>query len=569
MAIMIPETPKYFSPASLENVMFESLKLLPDSYYVFHSFRITDISENILNENETDFVIFNKTKGVLCIEAKAGAIRYELGEWLYQSGVPMHNGGPFMQAEQNKWKLINYIKSRYNLSDILEKCKFLHCVWFPSIYRKDISKINLPSDGNTKLIITKDDLENPLNKIEEIFDIQVRQNLQTNLNEYEVSKLLNEVFCPSFNIFPTSNLENDIKKIIFHRMLDEQISVLNFLNEQKIVAISGAAGTGKTLIAVEKAERLAHSGTKVLFICFNNQLQEFLNKTYACNGIDFYTISAFACKICGSSVPNYFKLNNEIENQYLCGTFPYQNIIIDEGQDLGRDEIEESGLLNTFKEIVNDSETGSLYIFYDKLQLIQSYLLPKVILEADCKITLFKNCRNTQNIAKTSIKPLNIKFSKMKDGAIAGVPAKLHFCSEKNIVIQNLDETLKNFISSEINDIVILTCKTENDSILTDFIIKEKYKGKYKFTTCRKFKGLEADAVILVDVDIDTFTEENKMIYYVGTSRAKFQLEIFTLMDDEECKTVLYNTLQSKSKNIKNPKRELASALNTNCVLNK
>ncbi len=44
-----------------------------------------------------------------------------------------------------------------------------------------------------------------------------------------------------------------------------------------------------------------------------------------------------------------------------------------------------------------------------------------------------------------------------------------------------------------------------------------KYKG-VKYTTCRKFKGLEADAVILIDVDESIFEEEHKLLYYVGTS---------------------------------------------------
>lgn len=43
MAVMIPERPRTFAPASQEGLMFEALELLPDEYYVFHSFRITDV----------------------------------------------------------------------------------------------------------------------------------------------------------------------------------------------------------------------------------------------------------------------------------------------------------------------------------------------------------------------------------------------------------------------------------------------------------------------------------------------------------------------------------------------
>lgn len=55
-----------------------------------------------------------------------------------------------------------------------------------------------------------------------------------------------------------------------------------------------------------------------------------------------------------------------------------------------------------------------------------------------------------------------------------------------------------------------------------------------KFTTYRKFKGLEADAVILIDVYKNIFFNENVLLFYVGTSRARISLDIITGMNDEE-----------------------------------
>ena len=81
------------------------------------------------------------------------------------------------------------------------------------------------------------------------------------------------------------------------------------------------------------------------------------------------------------------------------------------------------------------------------------------------------------------------------------------------------------------------------------------------FSTCRKFKGLEADAIILLDVTSDIFEEENALIYYVGTSRARLWLDMLTTMDDEACTDVLQSAFEKRG-HIKNPKRELASAIN-------
>lgn len=93
MAIMIPEVAREYDLASLEGVMFDSLKKLPPDYYVVHSFKNVYVEDNILHEGEVDFVVFNQSKGLLCLEAKAGAVKYEGGCWKYASGRIMKHGG--------------------------------------------------------------------------------------------------------------------------------------------------------------------------------------------------------------------------------------------------------------------------------------------------------------------------------------------------------------------------------------------------------------------------------------------------------------------------------------------
>lgn len=107
---MCPDKPKTFTPNSREDLMFEALRKLPDSYYVFHSFSIVIVEDGALFESETDFVIFNQQKGLLCLEAKAGQVKYEDGVWKYGSGIEMNHDGPYHQATQNKWKLGKYMK---------------------------------------------------------------------------------------------------------------------------------------------------------------------------------------------------------------------------------------------------------------------------------------------------------------------------------------------------------------------------------------------------------------------------------------------------------------------------
>lgn len=399
--------------------------------------------------------------------------------------------------------------------------------------------------------------------LERIFATELPGGKETNLSDNDFNRIMREILCPQFNVFPSVTFEADLKKIVFHRLLKEQSSILNFLSEQKTVVINGAAGTGKTMIAVEKAQRHALAGEKVLFLCYNNQLKNYLSDNYANENIDYYTISGYACRLCNVTTPNYSKMQAKLEDMYVFGTFPYEHIVIDEGQDFGIDDVEEANIIETMRSIIVDTkpDTSSFYIFYDRLQLVQSSKVPKYITDADCKLTLYRNCRNTENIAITSLAPITERVPKLIDGCVKGTPAKLHYCIDEAAVHEKLNMLLETLKGQGVKDIVILTCKTEATSIISHTVINGFYRNKYRFSTCRKFKGLEADAVILIDVDSDTFTDNNILIFYVGTSRARLWLDIITTMDNETCANVLQHSFE-KNGTIRNPQRELAAAIN-------
>ena len=561
MAVMIPEVPREYDPLSLEGDMFKALSGLPDDYYVIHSFKNVFVEDNVLHEGEADFVIFNQNYGIICIEAKGGQVKYQAGCWKYASDRIMKHGGPYNQASQNKWDLLTRIQMS-PLKDLQYRCKLLHAVWFPSISESDLSTNRFPPEFDRHITMTMEALENPQKYIDSIFAIELENSIKTNLSDNDAKRLIREIICPEFDIFPSSSFDVDLKKITFNRLLEEQKVLLNYLVEQKSAVINGAAGTGKTMIAVEKATRHANQGDKVLFLCFNVFLRDHLEERYANNNIDFMTIDGFACKICKTQKADYKQASDKVIDMYLTGSFPYKHVIVDEGQDFGRDEIEESDLLQVIHDTVveNDEVDGTFYVFYDRLQLIQSKAIPSYISDADCKLTLYKNCRNTENIALTSLKPITERTPKLYEGAIKGVPATIHFCRDLEGILEcatNLIESLKN---EGITDVVFLTCNTVENSILEAKVSDGKFKKKL-FTTCRKFKGLEADAVILVDVDEHTFEEENVLRYYVGASRARVRLDMITMMDDEECTRVLTDRI-NYSKKIKKPMRELAYALN-------
>lgn len=557
MAVMIPEIPNPFQTRSLEDVMFEALKSLPDSCMIFHSFRLTDVKAGILNESETDFIIFDRKRGVLCLEAKAGAVSFRDGRWMYGNGTPMRSGGPFRQAAANKWKLMELIGNS-RLGFLTERIKFLHGVWFPSLSSERIDEIVMPPEADRRIVLGSEALFDAWTCIEHLFSLNVPAGIVTDISDGEFRAVVREILCPKFNIFPPPKFDVDLKHAVFHRMLDEQSGILNFLTEQKSAVINGAAGTGKTMIAVEKAVRHAADGERVLFLCYNSELKKFLVLHYENPLIDFMTLDGYVCRLCGVSVSDYGRAEKKLKDFAAFDSFPYDHVIVDEGQDFGRDAVENAKLLHLLHDAVlaDPNSKSSCYVFYDRFQVVQSDRIPGFIRNAECRLTLHKNCRNTENVCRTAMSLLPECGKAEVLRGIAGKIPCIHFCGEKTY-FNALDDVIGGLHRDGIDDIVILTLSTETDSIVSGSIRNGVY-GECRFMSCRKFKGLEADAVILVD-----FTEltviNDAMLFYVGASRARIRLEIMTTMDNESCRNTM-ERMKGEGAG-RRPMRDLASML--------
>ena len=553
MAIMHPEKPVDFEPNSREDIMFEALKKLSDEYFVFHSFSIVSVVDATVHESETDFVVFHPKKGILCIEAKAGRVNCEQGIWKYGSGIEMSHGGPFNQAAQNKWKLKKYIE-QVGLGSVLDRCKLMHAVWFPSVDKQHIDRIPFPPEADKRLTLTMDSMNDIESSISEIFDIDLPGGKETALSGNDVQNLINRVLAPSFNLISLSDMKISHNRQVFKVMLKEQAALFNYLEEQNNAVINGMAGTGKTVLAVEKAKRHAQRDEEVLFLCYNAFLKDYLIKNYNHDHIHFYTIDGLACKICNTAEPDYSLLKEKLEESYFDGSFPYQHIIIDEGQDFGQAKMEETEIIELLKSNVLDDDTknGTFYLFYDRNQMIQSEKVPDYIGEADCRLTLYRNCRNTENIALTSLRLLGSnKKPKLLDGALPGDSPELYISDKAEDIKQIINNTIQENIGFGIENIVILTCRTEMTSIIADSCNDGKYLGykkSVKFTTCRKFKGLEADLIIMVDMNRDLFESGGEQLYYVGSSRARYKLVMIANLSEEDCNEVIRRLQIRKTK---------------------
>jgi len=309
------------------------------------------------------------------------------------------------------------------------------------------------------------------------------------------------------------------------------------------------------------ARRFSVQGEKTLFLCYNKKLCEYLQGSNPFENVDYYSIDAYTVKTTPSHTINYCELHQSLLSIDEC--FPYQHIIVDEGQDFGKELIEDNELFDLFEMLVTTtSKAGTFYVFYDSNQLIQANTLPAYIEHADCRLTLYRNSRNTRCIAETSAVPLpDTRRVKLSGKCLEGDPPSFMFAETLDEASSCINAMINKLSTDGYTSIQLLSMTTEEKSVIASLLKGGCYHNEGRcipFTTCRKFKGLEADAIVLVDIDRSIFENEvAKRIFYVGTSRARFALCALLSITKEESKKLIKEYNIPKSSN--NPQKTIAS----------
>lgn len=560
MAIMIPgmqykDLQKDFNGSVGELRLYELLEQLPNDFYVLHSTswneqrRRNELSpRKYVQWGEADFTVYHPEKGIIVFEVKDGLISYsrERG-WIQTNRKTGATSSidPMAQAEKSKYYFRDQIfKPAF---DGMVPFTFCSAVWFTSGDRNLVTG-NLPLNYKEETTLWANDLasveqvQNAINRVFKYHDAYC-----ANPSQELTSKTL-DLLAPEFGLIRSIHSRAIANETLFHLMTREQNRLLEYLDEQQTAAIHGAAGTGKTIMAIEKAKRMETDGP-VLLLCFNRFLMEHIREELSDNhpNISVFTIDGLYTKLSGG-LPHFDSADDrndailEVLMDWKSLRWNYKHIIIDEGQDFFADHLQLLG------EIAEEKD-GCFYVFYDKNQFIQGQEYPEWLDHAECRLVLSHNCRNTHEIALTSTRPIalpekRIRMNPFMERAEQPKP-KLFFVSDNEALQEYVLKLIRKYSDAKYkkSDIVLLSMKAEGCSALErENMIPElaaicsdkRQTNKVLFTTVRKFKGLEADVVICIDVDEDTFTNEtNRSLFYVGTSRAKTWLDIVTTTSQE------------------------------------
>ncbi|MBO5638206.1 MAG: NERD domain-containing protein [Acidaminococcaceae bacterium] len=541
MSIFFPSIATSFHASEGEKLVYKALQKLNNEYSIIHSYRWLGDESQRRSEGEADFLIIHPAKGILSVEVKAGGVAFRNGNWIQ---VNRNTGtekvmDPFGQAAESQYRVRLLLRNNYRGTMPL----IGRAVWFTSVCVD--KNLKLPQEAVRDIILDQDSLAEPEKALDAAFGYWQR-NLRfvpTPLTGGHYKELL-RVLLPSFQIAETISSSARENQTSYVQLTRQQFAVLDFLREQKIAAIHGPAGTGKSLLAIEKARMLAQTGQKVLLLCFNEFLLQHLRTQELDPLITVHNVRSLAEEILQDDSLPIEQINKFFE-EYFATDFDdtdwqYPNIVVDEGQDISDAMLEHLSFLAE----LND---GSFYVFYDRNQFILERNSPEapryLDTKAECRLVLFRNCRNTAEIAATVGSLVDMRQEPYVNN-VHGEKPKAVFYNDKAAARGIAERFVKTMQENRValEDMVILSVHSLEHSALhgvTELagipVSNTLEEGKVWVTTTRKYKGLEAKAVLLIDVEVSKLTDTvmQRMIY-IGGSRANTYLKVAFYEDVEK-----------------------------------
>lgn len=332
-------------------------------------------------------------------------------------------------------------------------------------------------------------------------------------------------------------------------LTDDQLTILNAPYSDNMI-VSGAPGTGKSVLAIYRAADLANSGKKALLLVYNRPLRQYISS--AVNSLHISTeVSTYYSWLrdiyktqLHKPVPcNHFEWNWDMVTADFktLGTL-YDNILIDEAQDFPLELINALTYVGKYVNCFMDVDQRIFSKRYTRYQDVAA------VLGIEAMYTLSENFRNTEEIfdfAKIYNDNDCNNITTIRNGE---KPLFLHVDSEAEqidtiaTIIQNNSTStigvftnyneqedtaniIKDHVSSKIQ-VCAYDSKSKNKELWTvDF----DHSGVFVLST-GTMKGLEFDIVIIPNVD-KLYGKNDSMInantFYVAATRASEELYCF------------------------------------------
>lgn len=513
---------------------------LDNSYIVFHGVAWPSLdAEGRPRDGEADFVIAHPQRGILVMEVKGGVIRCSprTGRWSSTDRVGrVHDiKDPFTQAKDNKYILLDSLKG--GLRQPRRRINIGHAVAFPDVV---VGEDWLGPDKPRQIVLDATDLADLSGWVGRVLAYWRGPETQKETAPGEEAvKTLMGFLGKDWELRPAlwGDFVQEQQQII--RLTEQQYLILDALNRQRRAAICGCAGSGKTMLAAEKATRLARQGFRVLLTCFNKNLAaDMRTRLKSSSNLDIFHFHALCYDLARRAGMLPVKrdddtfFNRQLPEALMDAAdaldIRYDAIVVDEGQDFRED------WWIPLQTLLRDPDHGILYIFFDDNQRL--YVPDSAFPIQQPPYPLTVNCRNTQNIHRMVVKFYKAEVSPSAWGPI-GRPLEVVFYDGPQRLRSTLQAVLRQLTVEErvpTDEIVVLTPRSLSRSRLLGSDISggpgltdtwPPSSGQVYCTTIYDFKGLERAAVILADIHSwPPEWDDMVRLLYVGCSRARNHL---------------------------------------------
>ena len=556
MAKMIPSVLSPEIKSKAEKKIFRWFRDAPDTegWVVIHSLGISN--HRTVLYGELDFFVLAPKLGVFALEVKGGRVSRSDGVWLFTDKYNHTNTkvrGPFDQANEGMFSLMDAIKAKFGSQSKLCRLLFGTGVMFPDIVFTDVG-----TDGHQWQVFDSrngTDVGEYIRKLakysrqkwEDHYHFFYDDMLPTAADIKELTKWLRA----DFDNAVTLGKKIDYAEEELIKLTNEQLKCIDQLEDNPRCFIKGAAGTGKTLLAIEEVKKATALGEKVALFCFNSQLGVWLKQYFSKLPEELQpayvgTIHSWLKQIVDGadmvSVPNdgdlaryyYDELPNIAYDALNINPVTYDRIVIDEAQDIiGSpaffviDEVLKRGLERGKWVLFGDFTRQAIYTstksaaeLEEELEDITSFI----------RFKLRINCRNTKFICDEIKNITGFDSGQEVWTKISGIAVDHSPYTNEEEQVSLIEQTIQRLINDGIKpgEITVLSpLKRENSIISQISNIKIKNYSPnvtdcITFSTIHAFKGLENKVIIMVDID----SFEHEQLMYVGLSRARIGLFI-------------------------------------------
>lgn len=530
---------------------------LGEGYTVFHRARWLDApGKGPPQDGECDFLIAHPARGALVLEVKGGRVRVDpaTGRWVSEDrdGVRHDIRDPFDQANNTRHVLTRKILATPQWKG--RKVTMGHAVALPHCVKGDASV----SEFSRDVTLDADDLTRAGEAIERLFTAVWKLQPDSFWRNHGVPTLERLFVHRDFARIPIGTSIRQEEPVLVE-LTREQSRLLDTLRNIRRARIAGCAGSGKTMLAVEKARRLAQQGYRVLITCFNRALADFIRAqlplppprrgTASAQGqmdlfggsrVEVHSFHALAGSWARRAQIELPDDSDEASRRELFdAALPeallrateaiadrYDAIIVDEGQDI-REE-----WWVAIQALLDDPDHGVLYVFYDDNQSL--YTPGAALPITDPPYLLTRNCRTTRAIHQW-IAEFYAGDAEPEPAGPPGRPPVIHRYRDDHELRDQVRRTLHQMIVEEKvpeRDIVVLSPHGRHTSALWrdprfgNLRLTDHWPpapNHVQCTTVHAFKGLERPVVVLAEVDESNSRPE---VLYVGGSRAKAHLVV-------------------------------------------